>query len=119
VKAHIFLSLLAYYVEWHMRRAWAELLYQEQDLEALRQIRDPVLLAQPSVAVMCKQAAHQTADGLPVHTWTGLLATLSRNTCKMKDDPASPSFVVQTDASALQQRAFDLLACARYEDSKN
>jgi hypothetical protein len=118
VKAHIFLCLLAYYVEWHMRRALAPLLYAEEDLDALRATRDPVLPAQPSAAVQRKKADHQTADGLPLHTWNGLLAalgTLCRNTCRMKDDPAGPSFVVHTDASPLQQRAFDLLACAQYD----
>ena len=122
VRAHIFLCLLAYYVEWHMRRALAELLYEDEELEALRRTRDPVLPAEPSASAQLKKATHRTTGGLPAQSWPGLLqalATLCRNTCRLKDDPAGPSFVLETDANELQQRALDLLACAQYEDPAN
>lgn len=112
VKAHIFLCLLAYHVEWHMRRALAELLYAEEDLEELRRTRDPVLPAKPSEAAKIKKAEHRTADGMRARSWSSLLQslqTLCRNTCRMKDDPSGPGFVVQTEASPLQQRALELL----------
>jgi hypothetical protein len=117
VRAHIFLCLLAYYVEWHMRRALAPLLYADEELEQLRRTRDPVRPAEASESAKAKKAEHRTADGLLVRSWSSLmqsLSTLCRNTCRMKDDPAGPSFVVETDANDLQRRAFELLACAQY-----
>jgi transposase len=117
VKAHIFLCLLAYYVEWHMRRALAPLLYADEELQERRRTRDPVRPAEASESAKAKKAGHRTEEGLPVRSWSSLmqsLSTLCRNTCRMKDDPADPSFVVETDANDLQQRAFDLLACAQY-----
>jgi transposase len=122
VRAHVFLCLLAYYVEWHMRRALAELLYEDEELPTLRRTRDPVLPAEPSESAQLKKATHRTTGGLATQSWASLLqalGTLCRNTCRIKDDPASPTFVVETDANALQQRAFDLLACAQYQDPKN
>jgi hypothetical protein len=112
VRGHIFLCLLAYYVEWHMRRALAPLLFADEELEELRRQRDPVLPAEPSQSVKLKKAEHRTEDGLPVQAWSSLLQslqTMCRNTCRMKDDPKGPSFVVQTDANDLQRRVFELL----------
>ncbi len=51
MRAHIFLCLLAYYVEWHMRAALAPLLFEEEDLAQVRQQRDPVAAAEPSAVV--------------------------------------------------------------------
>jgi hypothetical protein len=119
VRAHIFLCLLAYYVEWHLRRALAELLYADEELETLRPTRDPVLPAEPSASAQLKKATHRTTGGLVARSWPSLLqalGTLCRNTCRIPDDPASPSFVLETDANELQQRVFDLLECAQYED---
>src|SRR5205814_4983958 len=48
VRAHLFLCLLAYYVEWHMRKALKPLLYEDEDLEEARPQRDPVQPAEPS-----------------------------------------------------------------------
>jgi len=120
VKAHIFLCLLAYYVEWHMRRALAELLYADEELESRRRTRDPVLPAQASESVKQKKAEHRTAAGLRARGWSSLrqsLSTLCRNQCRMKDDPSGPSFVVETDADELQERAFELLACVQYGEA--
>jgi hypothetical protein len=116
VRAHIFLCLLAYYVEWHMRQALAPLLYADEELEALRGTRDPVLPAGASESAKRKKAEHRTADGLVARSWSSLiqaLSTLCRNTCRMKDDPAGPSFVVETDANEVQARAFELLGCTQ------
>ena len=112
VRGHIFLCLLAYYVEWHMRRALTPLLFADEELEELRRVRDPVLPAKPSQSVKLKKAEHRTEDGLAVQSWPSLLQslhTMCRNTCRMKDDPAGPSFVVETDANDLQRRVFELL----------
>jgi hypothetical protein len=112
VRGHIFLCLLAYYVEWHLRQALAPLLYADEELEELRRTRDPVLPAEGSQSVKVKKAEHRTPDGLIVQKWSSLLdslSTLSRNRCPMKDDPDGPSFVVEADPNDLQQRAFELL----------
>jgi transposase len=120
VRGHIFLCLLAYYVEWHVRRALAPLLFADEELEELRRVRDPALPAEASASVKLKKAEHRTEDGLPVQKWTSLidsLRTISRNTCRMKDDPDGPSFVVDADANELQQRVFDLLKCTQYDEA--
>jgi hypothetical protein len=77
VPAHIFLCVLAYYVEWHMRRALAPLLFEDDDLPAARPRRDPVLPAQPSASAKAKKATHTTPDGLPVHSFESLIAELA------------------------------------------
>jgi hypothetical protein len=121
VRAHIFLCLLAYYVEWHMRRALAELLYEDEALETLRRTRDPVLPATASESAQLKKATHRTTGGLAAQSWPSLLqalGTLCRNTCRIKGDPSSPTFVLETDADDLQQRALDLLACTQYDDPR-
>jgi hypothetical protein len=122
VKAHIFLCLLAYYVEWHMRRALAPLLYADEELEELRRTRDPVLPAEASESAKQKKAEHRTEEGLLVRCWSSLiqsLHTLCRNTCRMKDDPAGPSFVVETDANELQTRVFERLDCVQDGEAAN
>ena len=86
VRAHIFLCLLAYYVEWHMRRALAPLLFDDEELEHDRQTRDPVAPARPSASARRKKATRKTADGLEVHSFETLLAALAtrcRNTCRV------------------------------------
>jgi transposase len=111
VRAHVLLCMLAYYVEWHMREAWAPLLFQEEQLDRLRQQRDPIAPAQPSPSARHKKAARRTSDGSPVHSFKTLLAELAlrcRNTCHVKSDPAS-RFTMLTDPSPLQARALQLL----------
>jgi len=78
VRAHIFLCMLAYYVEWHLRRVWAPLLFEDETLPRDRQTRDPVAPAQPSAAVRQKKMQRQTPDGLPVHSFATLLTELGR-----------------------------------------
>jgi len=117
VRGHIFLCLLAYYIEWHMRQALAPLLYADEQLPELRQSRDPVLPAQASAAVKIKKSEHRTADGLPVQSWLGLmqsLQTLCRNTCRMGDDPTGPSLLLETEPTALQSRVLELLEGYEY-----
>lgn len=112
VKAHVFLCVLAYYVEWHMRVALAELLYADEELERNRATRDPVLPPRPSSSVATKKATHVTASGFPAQSFASLLrhlATLARNTCAMKDDAEAASFTLHTEPTALQRRAMQLL----------
>jgi len=112
VKAHVLLCVLAYYVEWHMRRSLAELLYADEELEESRPRRDPVLPPQASGSAVAKKATHVTASGLPAQSFASLLgdlATLARNTCMMRDDAEGTSFVLHTEPTLLQRRAMELL----------
>lgn len=112
VRAHIFLCLLAYYVEWHMRRSLAPLLFDDEQLPTDRKQRDPVAPAEPSAAAKKKKLLRQTEDGLPVHSFATLLAALGtrcRNTCRAKSDRSGLSFQLLTAPTPLQSRAFQLL----------
>jgi transposase len=76
VKAHIFVCLLAYYVEWEMRRAWAPLLFADEEVESDREERDPVERAEPSASAQQKRKTKRTEAGHPVHSFRTLLADL-------------------------------------------
>jgi transposase len=113
VKAHIFLCMLAYYVQWHMLQAWAPLLFADQQLPEMRKLRDPILPATISESAKDKKATHQTQDALPVHSFSSLmddLATRVRVTYGLKSDTSSPTFQQVPDPSPLQARAYQLLA---------
>jgi len=112
VRAHIFLCLLAYYVEWHMRRKLAPLLFDDEALPEDRWSRDPVAPAKPSAAARKKKCARQTEDGFPVHSFSTLLAALGtrcRNTCQAKSGGSGSSFQMLTEVTPLQAKALRLL----------
>ncbi len=112
VRAHIFLCMLAYYVEWHMREAWRELMFTDEDQE-VKETRDPVAPAQRSRAAKRKASRHQQDDGTPVHSFQTLLAdlaTVTRNTCRMPHTEGEAStFPVLTLPNATQKRAYELI----------
>jgi transposase len=112
VRAHIFLCMLAYYVEWHMREAWRELLFADEDLKRKTR-RDPVAAAQRSEAALQKVATHTLEDGSPAHSFRTLLQELStivRNTClPSAGAAASLTFQMTTLPNPTQQRALQLL----------
>jgi transposase len=112
VRAHILLCMLAYYVEWHMREAWRELMFADTEQQA-KATRDPVAPAKRSKAALAKAARHTLADGTPAHSFATLmaeLATIVRNTCRTPmAGPEAPTFEVLTTPNANQQRAFELL----------
>jgi transposase len=112
VRAHIFLCMLAYYVEWHLRRAWAPLLFADEELEEDRSQRDPVEPAECSASAQAKKKTQRNAAGLEVHSFRTLLADLAtrcRNTCTITSQQTSSSFTQLTDASPLQAEALRLL----------
>ena len=112
VRAHIFLCMLAYYVEWHMRKALAPLLFDDENLDEERKKRDPVAQARPSRSARRKKVKRVTTDGLPVHsfeTLLGELATRCRNQCQIKSDPSGASFTQLTQRTPVQTRALELL----------
>jgi len=111
VRSHIFLCMLAYYVEWHMREAWRPLLFADED-QAAKATRDPVARAMRSEAADQKAATHRTADGAAVHSFRTLLQDLStivRNRCRMRDVPDAPTFELTTTPTPAQRRALDLI----------
>jgi len=112
VRAHILLCMLAYYVEWHMREAWRELMFADPNQQA-KKTRDPVAPAKRSKAALAKVARHTLDDGTPAHSFTSLLeelATIVRNTCCTPNTgPDAPTFEVLTTLNAKQQRALELL----------
>jgi hypothetical protein len=115
VRAHVFLCMLAYYLEWHMRQCLAPLLFDDTDRDAAEALRASIVAeAQRSPAAMKKQSTGVTPDGLPVHSFRTLLAdlgTLARNTIVTAVAPALP-LTVLTRPTAVQQRAFELLGVA-------
>ena len=112
VRAHLFLCVLAYYVEWHLRRALAPLLFDDEDLEQQRATRDPVRPAQPSGSALRKKTQRHTDDGLPLHSFETLfaeLATRARHQCRLHGDPDGPRLQRLTEPTPLQQRALQLV----------
>jgi transposase len=112
VRAHILLCMLAYYVEWHMRQAWAPLMFADPD-QAAKATRDPVAPAQRSDAARAKAASHTLDDGTPAHSFSTLLAelaTIVRNTCRTPGAGSDiPTFDIVTTPSAWQRHALDLI----------
>ncbi len=112
VRAHILLCMLAYYVEWHMREAWRELMFADTDQTA-KATRDPVAPAVRSAAALAKAARHTLDDGTPVHSFSSLmaeLATVVRNTCRTPSAGAdAPTFEIATTANVKQKQALALL----------
>ena len=113
VRAHLFLCMLAYYVEWHMREAWAPLMFTDED-QVAKANRDPVAPAQRSPDALRKVRHHRLDDGSPAHSFTTLLAslaTITRNTCRTNsgEPDNAPTFQLTTTASPAQRRALELI----------
>ena len=110
VRAHVFLCLLAYHLECHLRQALVPLLFDDHDRAAGEARRSsPVAKAEPSPAAKRKAATKRTADGLPAHSFRSLLAdlaTLTRNTVRFGRGTTTELLATPTP---LQQRALDLL----------
>ena len=112
VPAHIFLCLLAYYVEWHLRRVWAPLLFEDEQLAELRRQRDPILPATGSPSAQEKKLTRQTADGFQVNSFDTLMAALAsraRVTYGLKSEESTPTFQQVPEPTPLQAKAYALL----------
>ncbi len=114
VKAHIFLSMLAYYVRWHLAEAWKPLPFaDEMPADAARE-RDPVAPARRSEAALAKVDSRRLADGTPALSFHGLLkhlATIARNTVRRTDAKSGEAtFSLTTRPNPKQQQAIDLAA---------
>ena len=117
VRAHIFLSMLAYYVQWHMIEAWAPLTFKDEAdrlTDRPARLADPVAPAKRSPAALDKVHTRTLADGTPAMSFTRLLAhlaTVVRNTVRPRSArPGEATFTLTTRPDAKQQQALDLIA---------
>ena len=112
VRAHIFLCMLAYYVQWHMMEAWRPLLYADEEQSA-KTFRDPVAPAKRSSSAMRKVHAKSLEDGSRVYSFRSLLDHLGaivRVTCRCSSgENNSATFTMVTNHNPKQRQAFDLL----------
>ena len=117
VRAHVFLCLLAYHLEWHMRQVLTPILFDDHDRAAAEaQRRSPVSKARVSPAARRKAATKRTEDGRPVHSFRTLLsdlATVTRNTVRFGKDLCATILATPT---AYQQHVFDLLGISPTAD---
>jgi transposase len=112
VRGHVLLCMLAYYVEWHMRKKLAPLLYDETDHETAASLRDsPVSKAQRSPAALRKERTGRTEDGLPVLNFRGLLKHLSTYSLMRAATPPrmEHTFLMYSEPTPIQKKAFELL----------
>lgn len=113
VRAHVFLCMLSYHVEWQLRARLAPMLYDDDDREAAAAERPSIVAkAARSPAAQAKQTHGLTDDGLAVHSFASLLADLATLTRNEVVTAAAPDIVLTLYArpTAIQQKAFDLLA---------
>jgi Transposase DDE domain len=112
VRAHVFLCMLSYYVEWHLREAWTPILFHDHDRETAQQARvSPVAPAEVSEAAKRKRATRRSDDGLPVSSFRGLLDHLATMTLNLVASPQAPNATITLTAkpTPLQNKAFELL----------
>jgi transposase len=109
VRAHVFLCMLSYYVEWHMRRALAPMLFDDDDPQAAEAARTSIVTpAQRSPKAKSKDLLKRTEDGMPVHSFQTLLkdlATLTRNEVRIGEQ----NLQMLATPTPVQQRALQLL----------
>jgi hypothetical protein len=107
VRAHVFLCMLAYYLEWHLRQAWAELLFKDEHPPTPT---DPVAKASRSAGAERKARTKRTADGRPCHSFRSLLDELAlrtRNT--IRPHGTNTTFTQLSEPTELHTRALSLL----------
>ncbi len=107
VRAHIFLCMLAYYVRWHLERAWAPLLFKDADKPVADDVVAP---ARRSASALAKARTQRLADDTPVHSFDSLLgqlATLTRNTVRLPNSSATVEKLA--NPTPLQTRALQLI----------
>ncbi|XUP04779.1 IS1634 family transposase [Microcystis aeruginosa FBCC-A68] len=109
VKAHIFLCMLAYYVEWHLKQCLAPLLFENEEIDdgSLN-----VIKASRSESVQSKERKKRNQENFPVHSFRTLLedlGTICLNTVECTIREGSYRFSKITRPTQLQQKALDLL----------
>jgi hypothetical protein len=107
VKAHVLICMLACYLTWHLRRAWAPLTYTDQDPP---QLDNPVIPARRSVAAQAKASCQHDAAGQPYYSFRGLLehlATLTRN--QVRYTGTDVTIAMLAEPTPAQRQAFELI----------
>jgi transposase len=112
IRAHVFLCMLAYYAEWHMRDALREFIFDDDDIAAAQASRKSVVApARRSESAKQKDATRRTPEGLPVQSFQDLLkdmATLTRNSIRFES--SASEFNQLTESTTLQRRILELLS---------
>lgn len=112
VRAHIFICILAYYVQWHMCQVLAPLLFDDETISEQRKQRDPVAPASVTDHAQHKKQSRETADRLPLHSFDTLLAELGtrcRHQGRMIGVIDTPLIYRQTEPTALQTLSAELI----------
>jgi len=118
VRAHVLLCMLAYYVEWHMRKALKPLLYEDEELEQRRKTRHPVKPAEASASAQAKKKSHETTAGGVAQDWKSLLAhlgTRSRVTYQVGAEGSGATFQQLSQPDEIQAEALRLLGLIAVE----
>lgn len=111
VRAHVFICMLAAYLVWHLRKAWAPLTFTD---EHRPEPVDPVAPAKRSTAAERKASTHTDDHNQPVRSFRSLLdhlGTLTRNDIRYGPDPHTPTIPTLATPTATQRRAFELIGC--------
>jgi len=112
IRAHVFLCMLAYYVEWHLRQKLAPVLFEDDQREAAEAQRESVVDPAPrSQAAQDKDANKRTKDGWPVHSFQTLLkdlGTLARNFVRVPGTESGELISLTTNSTDFQQHVFEL-----------
>ncbi len=112
VRAHVFLCMLAYYVEWHMRQRLKPMLFDDEYLDQANAARaSPVLQAVRSDHAKAKDSTKRADDGLPLHSFRTLLKDLATLTLNIARPGANPNaeIVITSRPTPTQAKAFELL----------
>ena len=112
VGAHLFVSMLAFYVEWHMREALKPLLFEDEDRREVNAMRDPVAAACPSASARRKKQSLRAQGGQAAHSFRTLLEALAlqcRNRCRFGADAAAVTVMRTTETNAFQAKVFEML----------
>ena len=107
VRSHVLICMLACYLTWHLRRAWAPLTFTDENPPAPA---NPVAPARRSAAAQAKASAQQDAAGRPYRSFRGLLdhlATLTRNQVRFAS--ATATVPILAEPTSTQRQAFDLI----------
>jgi hypothetical protein len=107
VRAHVLICMLACYLTWHLRRAWAPLTFTDQDPPVPA---SPVAPARRSAAAQAKASSQHDAAGRPYRSFRGLLehlATLTRNQVRFTGTTVTVPML--TEPTSAQREAFDLI----------
>ena len=119
IRGHVFLCVLAYYVEWHLRQKLAPILFDDHDKQEAQRLRESIVAPAPrSAAARRKDQSKRTDEGDPVHSLRMLLedlGTLAKNRVRVGDTDrvrvggADEEFYLLTRPTPLQHRALNLL----------